>query len=268
VILEDIQSQVDPRGIGIDHVGISGLQYPISIFDAEHGKQDTVGTVALSVSLPPEQKGSHLSRFLEVLDAHAGSITPESIPLILQEIQDRLASTDARLQVSFPYFMRRHAPVSGASALIEYLCGFVATAKGPDLSLQITARVPVTSVCPCSKAISDYGAHNQRGYITIEATPTVDDDGELTNVWFEDLIEVAERSASSPVYPLLKRPDERHVTMQGYDNPVFVEDMVRAVAVQIRDDRRIERFSVEAVNDESIHNHGAFAQLTWPPPLA
>jgi len=134
------------------------------------------------------------------------------------------------------------------------------------VSLMLTAQVPVTSVCPCSKAISDYGAHNQRGYITIEATPTIDANGDFAKIWMEDLIEIAGRSASSPVFPLLKRSDERHVTMQGYDNPVFVEDMVRAATVQLRDDPRVGCFSVEAVNDESIHNHGAFARLAWPSP--
>jgi len=268
MILEDIQSRVDPRGIKIDDVGISGVRYPISVFDENQGKQDTVGTMALSVSLPSEQRGSHLSRFIEILDAHAGEITPHSIPRILAAIRGRLESNSARLEVTFPYFLRRSAPVSGASALIDYSCGFTATTEGEHFHLIITACVPVTSVCPCSKAISDYGAHNQRGYITIAATPAIDPNGELADIWMEDLIEVAEQAASSPVFPLLKRPDERHVTMLGYDNPVFVEDMVRGVAEQVRTDPRISQFTVEAVNDESIHNHGAFARLTWPPSMA
>ena len=133
------------------------------------------------------------------------------------------------------------------------------------MSVALKVRVPVTSVCPCSKAISDYGAHNQRGTITIEAVPATDEDGEMAAVWMGDLIEIAEGSASSPVFPLLKRADERYVTMRGYDHPVFVEDMVRAVTERLRSDPRVERFSVEALSDESIHNHGAFARLNWPP---
>jgi GTP cyclohydrolase FolE2 len=263
--LADIQSEIDSRGIGLDEVGISGLRYPVSVFDAEQGKQDTVATVALSVSLPPEQKGSHLSRFVEVIDDYAGELTPQTIPRLLRSLQERLDSPTARLQVSFPYFVRRHAPISKGSALIDYSCGFAASVRGDQFHLVLSAGVPVTSVCPCSKAISDYGAHNQRGYLTIDAVPATNEEGQFASIWMEDLIDAAEASASSPVFPLLKRADERHVTMLGYDQPVFVEDMVRAVADRFRSDPRIERFSVEAINDESIHNHGAFARLVWPP---
>jgi GTP cyclohydrolase FolE2 len=184
---------------------------------------------------------------------------------LLRSLQERLESPTARLQASFPYFVRRHAPISGASALIDYSCGFAASIRGDRFHLLLSARVPVTSVCPCSKAISDYGAHNQRGYLTIDAVPAMDEDGQVASIWMEDLIDTAEASASSPVFPLLKRADERHVTMLAYDQPVFVEDMVRSVADRFRSDTRIQRFSVEAVNDESIHNHGAFARLAWPP---
>jgi GTP cyclohydrolase IB len=263
--LADVQSQHDTRGIALDEVGINGLRYPVSVFDAEHGKQDTVASVALSVSLPPEQRGSHLSRFVEVLDAHAGELTPQTIPGVLRSLQERLGSSTACMQVAFPYFLRRHAPVSGASALTAYHCGFTGSIRGSDVRVVITARVPVTSVCPCSKAISDYGAHSQRGHLTIDAVPTADDAGEVAPIWLDDLIAAAESSGSSPVFPLLKRADERYVTMQGYDHPVFVEDMVRGVAECLRFDPRIKRFRVEGVNDESIHNHCAFARLTWPP---
>jgi MptA/FolE2 family GTP cyclohydrolase len=150
--------------------------------------------------------------------------------------------------------------------MAHYACGLTAWAKGKLYRLELTARVPVTSVCPCSKAISDYGAHNQRGYLTIAAVLSIDEAGEVASLWMEDLIEAAEASASSPVFPLLKRADERYVTMYGYNNPVFVEDMVRAVTGRLRQDPRIARFSVEATNDESIHDHAAFARLAWPPP--
>jgi GTP cyclohydrolase I len=261
--LPDVQSEPDGRGIGIDEVGISGLRYPVSVFHAEHGKQDTVASISLSVSLPPEQKGSHLSRFVEVLDEHAGELTPQSIPTVLQRVRDRLDAHSATLAIRFPYFLRRSAPISRASALIDYACGINASIHDDVLEFAISAGVPVTSVCPCSKAISDYGAHNQRGTVTIHAVPTWSDGTD--HLWLEDLIEAAEASGSSPVFPLLKRDDERHVTMAAYDHPVFVEDMVRSVADRLRHDPRIVRFSVEAVNDESIHNHAAFARLAWPP---
>jgi GTP cyclohydrolase I len=167
--------------------------------------------------------------------------------------------------MNFPYFIRRSAPVTGAEALLDYTCGVTGWARGERIGLSITVSVPVTSVCPCSKAISDYGAHNQRGTITIDAGLKLDSDTEIAPIWMEDLIRVAEASGSSPVFPLLKRADERHVTMLGFDHPVFVEDMVREVTDRLRHDERIERFSVAAVNDESIHNHGAFARVEWPP---
>jgi GTP cyclohydrolase FolE2 len=265
VILPDVQSEPDHRGIDIDEVGINDVRYPTAVYMAEGGKQETVATMSLSVALPADQRGSHLSRFVEVLDEHAGELSPTGVPTLLRALQVRLASRVARLHVAFPYFSRRRAPVSNASALIDYQCAIAASLTGDRFEAELTCRVPVTSVCPCSKAISDYGAHNQRGYITIAAEPAVDMHGQVAAIWFDDLIEIAEDSASSPVYPLLKRSDERHVTMRGYDHPVFVEDMVRTAAEGLRGDPRVRRFSVEAVNHESIHNHGAFARLSWPP---
>jgi GTP cyclohydrolase IB len=261
--LEDVQAQQDDRGIGIDEVGISRLTYPVAVFDPEQGKQNTVATVSLSVALAPDQRGSHLSRFVEVFDDHACELTPVTIPGLLGALQNRLGNSAARLRISFPFFARRRAPVSGAGAMAHYACGFDASVREDTYRLELTTRVPVTSVCPCSKAVSDYGAHNQRGYVTIDVVPRVDGEREVVPLWFGDLIEVAESSASSPVFPILKRVDERHVTMQGYDNPVFVEDIVRGVTERLRDDTRVECFSVEAENEESIHDHAAFARLTW-----
>jgi GTP cyclohydrolase IB len=263
--IPDVQNWPDDRGIGLDEVGVTGVRYPVSVFDATQGKQDTVASVSLSVALAPEKKGAHLSRFVEVLDAHAGEVTPTTVPGILMSLKDRLGSPAARLHLSFPYFLRRSAPVTGASGVMGYECGLTATAQGDDTRVLISARVPVTSVCPCSKAVSDYGAHNQRSYITIEAEPAVRADGTQLPVWMEDLITVSEAAASSPVYPVLKRADERHVTMYGYDHPVFVEDMARAVAQQLQSDPRIARFTVEVSSDESIHHHDAYARLSWPP---
>jgi GTP cyclohydrolase I len=262
-MLEDVQNRPDSRGIAIDAVGVSGLRYPISVLDQAHAKQDTIAEISMSVGLPADVKGTHLSRFLEILDAHCGELTQRTIPSVLQDMLQRLDTTDAQLTVAFPYFLPRSAPVTGATALMDYACRFRArsASSGSEFALQVA--VPVTSVCPCSKAISDYGAHNQRGLITIEVWPRQEDD-EFALIWIEDLIAVAESSASSPVYPLLKRADERHVTMAGYDNPVFVEDMVREVARQLAADDRVRAFTVEAMNDESIHNHGAFARISYP----
>lgn len=261
--LPDVQSEPDRRGILIDEVGVSGIRYPIAVFDVEHGKQETVANVSLSVALPADRKGSHLSRFIELLETHGGEFSPDSIVGVLEALRARLDSPTARIKLEFPYFLRRYAPVSGASALVDYDCAINAELARDRFGLRLTVRVPVTSVCPCSKAISDYGAHNQRGYLTIKTAPTVDDTHRPA-IWFDDLIEIGEASGSSPIFPLLKREDERHVTMASYDRPVFVEDMVRHAAELLRVDTRIAAFSVEAVNDESIHNHGAFARLAWP----
>lgn len=263
VVLEDVQSRTDTRGIAIDEVGICGLRYPIAVWDRAHAKQDTIAEISLAVALPAEVKGTHMSRFLEILDEHCGELTQRTLPDLLRQIHRRLDTDDAQITVAFPYFLPRSAPVTVATALMDYACQFHArlTATGLQFTLQVS--VPVTSVCPCSKAISDYGAHNQRGTVTIAVTPQ-QREGEVELIWIEELIALAEAAASSPVYPLLKRADERHVTMAGYDNPVFVEDMVREVARHLREDERIAAFTVEALNDESIHNHAAFARLAHP----
>jgi GTP cyclohydrolase I len=262
-VLEDVQGRPDARGIAIDEVGITGLRYPIAVWDQTHAKQDTIAEISLAVALPAEVKGTHMSRFLEILDEHSGELTQRTIPELLRQIHQRLDTDNARITVAFPYFLPRSAPVTGATALMDYACQFRACLTPSGLQFTLQVAVPVTSVCPCSKAISDYGAHNQRGTITIAVIPQ-QRDGELELIWIEELIALAEASASSPVYPLLKRADERHVTMAGYDNPVFVEDMVREVARHLRSDVRVAAFTVEAVNDESIHNHAAFARLNHP----
>jgi GTP cyclohydrolase I len=261
VILDDVQSLPDSRGIAIDEVGISGLRYPVSVWDQAHAKQDTIGEISMAVALPANVKGTHMSRFLEILDQHSGELTQRTIPTLLRDTQHRLGTADARITIAFPYFLSRRAPVTGATALMDYACEFQARRTDTTAEFALQVAVPVTSVCPCSKAISDYGAHNQRGIITINVTPCLRN-GEFDLIWLEELIAVAEAAASSPVYPLLKRADERHVTMAGYDNPVFVEDMVRDVACRLQADNRVAAFAVEAVNDESIHNHAAFARLS------
>jgi GTP cyclohydrolase I len=261
--MHDIQNQDDDRCIHIDKVGVNELRYPITVLDRENEVQHTIGSLTLSVSLPHHFKGTHMSRFIEILNEHRGEITMRTLPDILHTMKERLQAESAHVEVCFPYFLERSAPVSGARALVDYECRFSGNSNGHADDFTVGVKVPVTSLCPCSKAISDYGAHNQRGEITVEVRSVATDAGEPTIIWIEELIEVAESSASAPVYALLKRADERHVTMQAYDNPVFVEDMARNVAVKLQADQRVSWFRVSAVNQESIHNHNAFAELQW-----
>jgi GTP cyclohydrolase I len=262
--MEDVQNRKDPRGVPIDHVGVGGLRCPITVYDRQNERQPTVADIALSVSLPHDFKGTHMSRFVEILNAHRGEITMTTLPAMLAQLKLRFAAESARVEVVFPYFLERTAPASGAKALMDYDCWFHGESNGGADDFVLGVRVPVTCLCPCSKAISDYGAHNQRGHVTIEVRSVSDESGHPVIVWIEELVELAEQSASAPVYALLKREDERHVTMQAFDNPVFVEDVVRNVAVKLREDQRITWFNVRAENQESIHNHGAFAQVEWP----
>lgn len=259
--MKDTQSERDNREIDIDYVGVSDLRYPIIVLDKAHERQHTVANVSMSVGLPSRFKGTHMSRFIEILNEHKGEVTLRTMPAMLERLRTRLDAETARVEVRFPYFLERAAPVSGAKAWMDYECWFLAesSAARPD-DFTLGVRVPVTSLCPCSKSISDYGAHNQRGYFSLEVRPQAIDQ----LIWIEDLVELAEQSASAPVYPLLKRSDERHVTMQAYDNPAFVEDMVRNVAVRLKAHPAVKWFRAHAVNHESIHNHSAFAQLEWP----
>ena len=252
--LEDVQNHIDDRNVAIEQVGVSGLRYPITVLDKRQEHQNTVATLNLSVGLPHESKGTHMSRFVEVIERHRGELTVNTIQSVLEDLRTTLDTESARIEVAFDYFLERSAPASGATALMDYHCEFTGQLNNEKLDFILTVHVPVTSLCPCSKAISDYGAHNQRGTIRIDCRSS-------DIVWIEELIEVAESSASSPVYPLIKRDDERFVTMQAYDNPVFVEDMVRNVAVKLREDKRVQGFKVRAENYESIHNHNAFAEV-------
>lgn len=263
----DVQSLNDDRQISIDKVGVSDLRYPITVLDRDHEVQHTVANLILSVDLPHHFKGTHMSRFVEILNEHRGEITMRTLPELLHAMKDRLDARSAHIEVRFPYFLERAAPASGARGLVDYECHFKGTSNGVGDKFVLGVKVPVTSLCPCSKAISDYGAHNQRGFITIEVTSHAPQGAPVPIIWIEELIEVAEASASAPVYSLLKRPDERHVTMQAFDNPVFVEDMVRNAASKLMQDERIGWFSVAAVNHESIHNHSAFAELQWSRPV-
>ena len=261
--MDDVQNHADGRSIPLDRVGVTDLQYPIVLLDQRHEKQHTIARFKMSVNLPHQLKGTHMSRFIEVLSVHQGAFTVRTLPVMLRELRTRLNAEAARVEVAFPYFVEKTAPKSGAKALMDYQCSLVGELNGGNIDCVVSVDVPVTSLCPCSKSISDYGAHNQRGVITVAVRG--DDEADQTSrfIWIEELVDIAERSASAPVYPLLKRADERHVTMQAYDNPVFVEDMVRSVATYLQADARVSWFRVDAVNHESIHNHGAFASCTW-----
>jgi GTP cyclohydrolase IB len=260
--MKDVQNSADTRGIAIDQVGITNLRYPISVKDRDGKPLATVADVSMSVHLPHHFKGTHMSRFLEVLLKNEDEITLRKLPTILHELKERLDAESAHMEVSFPHFIDKAAPVSGARAKVCVQCTFSVSCNGRKSEIALRVVVPVTTLCPCSKEISDYGAHNQRGHVTIEVRPTMTKDG-WAWIWIEELVEIAEKSASAPVYALLKRPDERHVTMQAHDNPVFVEDLVRNVALLLKDDSRISWFEVQAVNQESIHAHDAFAKVTW-----
>lgn len=257
--LIDVQGLPDTRGVGLDEVGVEGLRYPVLVCDGQGNKRDTVATVTMSVDIAHEVKGAHLSRFVEVLHAWRDQLSATSLVLMTDDLRRRMGSDRATVVATFVYFLERQAPVTGAASFMDYPCTVTATVGPAGAVVRLRVEVAVSSVCPCSKAISDRGAHNQRGRVTVEVD-LADPDGGL---WFDELVDIAERSASSPLYALLKRPDERHVTMAAYDSPVFVEDMARNVVVALRDDHRVVRGSVRVVNDESIHNHAAFAQVCW-----
>ncbi len=255
--LPDHASDVDARGLAIDRVGIRDLDYPIVVLDKRHEQQHTVAKVSASVSLPKEQRGTHMSRFVEVLNSVRGEITVRNLPKILRQMQDRLETDRVQLHFDFPYFISKLAPVSKAESLLKYDCGFHATATGTEVDFILRVDIPVTTLCPCSKAISKYGAHNQRGIVSVALRTE-------GFAWIEDVVELVESCASSPLYALLKREDEKAVTELAYENPRFVEDLLREVSGRLRDELDANWLHVAVENAESIHDHAAFAELTWP----
>jgi GTP cyclohydrolase IB len=254
--LPDHASHEDDRCLPIDKVGIEDLSYPIQVLDKSRKTQSTVASISLSVGLPAQFKGTHMSRFVEVLNAVRGEMTVRNLPKILARIQDRLEADQAFIKVEFPYFISKKAPVSGVESLMQYSCAFEASRKGTEFDFTLHVSVPVTTLCPCSKAISDYGAHNQRGMIDVQVR--ADD-----FLWIEDVISAVESCASAPLYALLKREDEKFVTEQAYDNPKFVEDMVRDTVIALRELEGVSSLQVNASNHESIHNHAAFGFIRW-----
>jgi GTP cyclohydrolase I len=250
--MHDEQNQRDTRELRIDKVGVRGLRFPIQVKDKARDVQNTVAMIGMFVDLPKEFKGTHMSRFIEVLNAHGSVIHVENISEILRSLQKKLNAATSHLEIEFPYFMTKKSPVSRLESLMDYIARFDATASGAEIDFVLTVKANVTTLCPCSKAIAKYGAHNQRGEVTVALRST-------KVVWIEDVVAMIEKSASSELYALLKRQDEKAVTERAYENPVFVEDLVRNVALRLNADKRVGWYKVEAENFESIHNHNAYA---------
>ncbi|HZL42086.1 MAG TPA: GTP cyclohydrolase FolE2 [Verrucomicrobiae bacterium] len=250
--MHDEQNKPDYRELRIDKVGVRGLRFPIQIRDKAHSIQNTIATIGLFVDLPKEFKGTHMSRFIEVLNAHGSIVHVENITDILHAMQSKLNSSTAHLEMEFPFFLTKKSPVTEMAGVMDYVARFDATACGSDIDFLLTVKVGVTTLCPCSKAISEYGAHNQRGLCTVQIRSR-------KAVWIEDLISMVESSASSELFSLLKRQDEKAVTERAYQNPVFVEDLVRNVAQRLNAHHDVTWYKVEAENFESIHNHNAYA---------
>jgi len=250
--LHDKQSERDTRELRIDKVGVRGLRFPIQVRDKARSIQNTVATIGMFVDLPKEFKGTHMSRFVEVLNAHGSVVHVENISEILRSLQKKLNAATSHLEIEFPYFMSKKSPVSRLESLMDYIARFDATASGAEIDFVLTVKANVTTLCPCSKAIAKYGAHNQRGEVTVALRST-------KVVWIEDVVAMIEGAASSELYALLKRQDEKAVTERAYENPVFVEDLVRNVALRLNADARVSWYKVEAENFESIHNHNAYA---------
>ena len=252
--IPDVQAYPDARKLAIDKVGIKAIRHPIQIMQRVGGVQHTIALFNMYVGLPHQFKGTHMSRFVEILSAHEREITVETFKVMLQEMVDKLEAKEGRIEMTFPYFIDKAAPVSGVRSLMDYEVTFVAEVLKGEQCFAMKVLTPVTSLCPCSKKISDYGAHNQRSHVTVTAYT-----GDF--VWIEEIVDLVEKQASSELYGLLKRPDEKYVTERAYDNPKFVEDMVRDVAALLNLDERITRYVVESENFESIHNHSAYALI-------
>jgi len=252
--IADVQSSVDTRCIAINRVGIKDIRHPVRVKDRSEGEQHTIATFNMYVFLPHNFKGTHMSRFVQILNKHEREITVESFKDMLVEMAGRLESEAGHIEMSFPFFVNKKAPVTGVKSLMDYQVTLVGEIKDGVPAMFIKVVVPVTSLCPCSKEISDYGAHNQRSHVTVSVRTR-------DFVWIEELIELVEKEASCELFGLLKRPDEKYVTERAYNNPKFVEDMVRDVARRLNDDDRIAAYVVESENFESIHNHSAYALI-------
>ncbi|HET6719184.1 MAG TPA: GTP cyclohydrolase FolE2 [Rhodocyclaceae bacterium] len=252
--IADVQSSADTRQLAIDKVGIKSIRHPVKVLDKDGGIQHTIANFNMYVSLPHNFKGTHMSRFVEILNSHDREISVESFPTMLREMAKRLEALSGHIEMNFPYFINKTAPISHVQSLMDYDVSFIGDVCHDEVVQSIRIVVPVTSLCPCSKKISERGAHNQRSHVTVTIR---------TNefIWIEELVQMVESQASCELYGLLKRPDEKFVTERAYDNPKFVEDMVRDVAAMFNKDPRILGYIVESENFESIHNHSAYALI-------
>ena len=254
IVIPDVQSCADTRRIAINQVGIKDIRHPVRIRDRSGGDQHTIANFNMYVNLPHNFKGTHMSRFVEILNMHEREITVSSFKDMLAEMTGRLEAEAGHIEMNFPYFVTKSAPISGVQSLLDYAVSFIGEIREGKTLMNIKVVVPVTSLCPCSKKISRYGAHNQRSHVTVNVRTR-------GFIWIEDLIDIVEGEASCELYGLLKRPDEKYVTEKAYDNPKFVEDMVRDIAARFNADERVAAYTVESENFESIHNHSAYAMI-------
>jgi len=254
VSIIDVQGSPDVRRLAIDKVGIKDIRHPVAVRDRSGSPQHTVGRFSMYVHLPHDRRGTHMSRFVEILNNLEEPLSVAAVRTLLKRIGATLHSDAVYLEVKFPYFITKQAPVSGVASLMDYDVTLTATLDGQDSAVDIKVVVPITSLCPCSKQISDYGAHNQRSHVTLGAR--IDD-----QLWIEDLIALVEEQASCEIYGLIKRPDEKFITERAYDNPKFVEDLVRDIAARLNADPRVLAYTIESENFESIHNHSAYALI-------
>ena len=252
--IPDVQNSADKRQIAINKVGIKDIRHPAQVKDRSGQIQHTVANFNMTVNLPHNFKGTHMSRFVEILNSHEREITVQSFNDMLAETTERLDAEEAHIEMNFPYFVNKTAPESGVQSLLDYEVSFIGKRSKGTNTINVKVVVPVTSLCPCSKKISNYGAHNQRSHVTVNVR---------TNgfIWIEDIIDIVEKQASCELYSLLKRPDEKIVTERAYDNPKFVEDMVRDIAASLNEDDRVLAYVLESENVESIHNHSAYALI-------
>jgi GTP cyclohydrolase I len=256
--MRDVQSEPANHDVDVDKVGVREVKYPIVVRDKAKKEQHTIAEINMYVDLPHQFRGAHMSRFIEVLNEHRGRMSMHDIEDVLCEIEKALDAHSAHLEISFPYFIEKAAPVSGAKSLTEYYCRFIASHKDA-LDFILEVNVPVTNLCPCSKEISEHSAHNQRGLVTVQLKFK-------EFVWIEDVITLVEGSASCEVYSLLKREDEKFVTEKAYARPMFAEDVVREIAQRMEADPNITWYAVASENYESIHNHNAYAFIEKKPP--
>ncbi len=254
--IPDVQGRADTRQLAINKVGIKDIRHPIIVKDRSEGVQHTIAQFDMYVFLPHQFKGTHMSRFVQILNDHEKEITVNSFKEMLKQMVDMLEADSGNIEMRFPYFVNKKAPISGVESLLDYDVTLIGEINNGVTSTRIKILVPVTSLCPCSKSISDYGAHNQRSHVTVNAKTE-------GFIWIEEIIDLVEKQASCQLYGLLKRPDEKYVTEQAYDNPKFVEDMVRDIAGELNKDERIRQYVLESENFESIHNHSAYAMIEY-----